>query len=196
MKMKSDGDALVTSHCSSPGPAAALRKKISRAAAGERAPAAARLCQKKSFTRVVSRYGEGKNYSASALPIAVQAASASSSGASQQMTLSVKRLMFASSQALLPGAHPLAVAPAVGAEQGDALAAECCSCSRRTSARTRSPPAPRSPWRGSQRRWRHNRTERRHPPDRGSAASASAPAAFMPSRTALAMASVLPVPLQ
>ena len=53
---------------------------------------------KKSFTRVVSRYGEGKNYSASALPIAVQAASASSSGASQQMTLSVKRLMFASSQ--------------------------------------------------------------------------------------------------
>ena len=98
MKMKKRCDALIDITSLKTRTAAALRKKISRAAAGERAPAAARLWQKKSFTRVVSRYGEGKNYSASALPIAVQAASASSSGASQQMTLSVKRLMFASSQ--------------------------------------------------------------------------------------------------
>ena len=91
------------------------------------------------------------NYSpASFLPSAMHAASASSSGASLQMTLSPAKTAPSPSRSL-PVAHPFAVAPAVRAEQTDHLAGKLCFALGKHRLKLRVLPAARSHGRAAER---------------------------------------------
>ena len=65
-------------------------------------------------------------YFTSSRPSSRQASSSMSPGVSRQMTLSHTREMFGAAAVLFPGAHPFAVAPAVGAEQRHASCRTSC----------------------------------------------------------------------